>query len=93
VDATARVDTDAKVIRSFVGSGAVVAGHAEVIDSVVMSGARIAAGARVESSIVGARALIGERCELTDLSVVGYDEDVEAGTTLRAGSLPDPDSW
>ncbi len=93
VDRTARVDADAKISRSFIGSGAVVAAGAEVIDSVVMAGVRIAHGARIERSIIGARALIGDGCEVTELSVVGYDQDVDAGTILRAERLPGPDNW
>ena len=48
IDAAARIDPDAKVSRSMIGPGAVVAAGTEVVDSVVMAGARIAGGSRVE---------------------------------------------
>jgi len=75
------------------GPGVVVAGGTTVVDSVVMAGARIDAGCRIERSIIGARASIGAACELDELTVVGFDEDVPAGTTASGGSLPPPESW
>jgi mannose-1-phosphate guanylyltransferase len=93
IDATARIDPDAKVSRSMVGPGAVVAAGTEVVDSVVMAGARIAGGSRVERSVIGARSSVGESCELTELTVVGYDHDIAAGTVARGGCFPDPDTW
>ena len=76
-----------------VGPGAVVAAGTEVVDSVVMAGARIAGGSRVERSVIGARSSVGESCELTELTVVGYDHDIAAGTVARGGCFPDPDTW
>ncbi|HLU43186.1 MAG TPA: NDP-sugar synthase [Microthrixaceae bacterium] len=93
IDPTARIDADAKVSRSMIGPGVVVAGGTTVVDSVVMAGARIDAGCRIERSIIGARASIGAACELDELTVVGFDEDVPAGTTASGGSLPPPESW
>lgn len=93
IDPAARVDSDAKVSRSVIGAGAVVAAGAEVVDSVVMAGARIDAGCRVERSIVGARASVGASSALSELTVVGFDHDVPAGTISHGGSLPPPESW
>jgi mannose-1-phosphate guanylyltransferase len=93
IDAAARIDPDAKVSRSMVGPGAVVAAGTEVIDSVVMAGARVAGGSRVERSVIGARSSVGQSCELTELTVVGYDHDIAAGTVARGGCFPDPDTW
>lgn len=93
IDATARIDPDAKVSRSMVGPGATIAAGTEVVDSVVMAGVRVAAGSRVERSVIGARSSVGESCELTDLTVVGYDHDIAAGTVARGGCFPDPDTW
>lgn len=93
IDAAARIDPDAKVSRSMIGAGAVVAAGTEVTDSVVMAGARIATGSRVESSVIGGRSSIGESCELTELTVVGYDHDIAAGTVARGGCFPEPDTW
>jgi mannose-1-phosphate guanylyltransferase len=93
IDVTARIDPDAKVSRSMVGPGAVVAAGTEVVDSVVMAGARIATGSRVEQSLVGARSSVGESSELSELTVVGYDQDVPAGTVASGGCFPGPDTW
>ncbi len=93
VDPSARVDVDAKVSRSFVGPGAVVAAGAEVVDSVLMAGVRVAAGTRIERSIVGARSSIGASSSLVDLSVVGFDQDVPAGTTSSGERFPGPETW
>lgn len=93
VDEHAEVDPDAKVSRSFVGRGARIDAGAELIDSVVMEGARVAAGSRVERSIVGAGSSLGPGCELRELTVVGFDQDVAAGTVLHAERVPGPDRW
>lgn len=93
IDPAARIDPDAKVSRSMIGPGAVIASGTEVVDSVVMAGARVAAGSRVERSVIGARSSVGESCELTELTVIGYDHDIAAGTVARGGCFPGPDSW
>jgi mannose-1-phosphate guanylyltransferase len=93
VDSSARLDAGAEVRRSVVGPGAIVAAGATVEDSVVMAGARISAGAVVRSSLVGARSVVGEACELTDLTVVGFDEDVPAGTESSGGRFPPAEKW
>jgi len=93
IDPSARIDPDAKVSRSMIGPGVVIAGGTTVTDSVVMGCARIDAGSRVDRAIIGARASIGAACELSELAVVGFDEDVPAGTVSRGGSLPPPESW
>jgi mannose-1-phosphate guanylyltransferase len=93
VDDTARVDTDALVKRSVVGAGAIVAAGARVVDSVVMAGARISSGAVVNRSLIGARSVVGEGCDLSDLTVVGFDEDVPAGTSAVAGRFPPATTW
>ncbi len=93
IDPGARIDPDAKVTRSMVGAGAVVAGGTELIDSVVMAGARVAGGSRLERCVVGERSSIGESCELSALTVVGYDQDVAPGTVSAGGAFPDPETW
>ena len=90
---SARIDAGAIVKRSAIGPGVIVASGAQVEDSVVMAGARISAGATVQRSIIGARSVVGESCELTDLSVVGFDEDVPAGTAESGGRFPPPTEW
>ena len=76
-----------------VGPGAVLAAGTEVVDSVVMAGARIAPGTRVERSLIGARSSIGESSELSELAVVGYEQDLPAGTVARGGCFPDSSTW
>jgi NDP-sugar pyrophosphorylase family protein len=93
IDPTARVDPDSKVIRSAIGAGAVIAAGSEIVDSVVMAGARVAAGTRIERSIIGGRSSIGESSALRELTVVGYDQDVPAGTVASGECFPSSDSW
>jgi mannose-1-phosphate guanylyltransferase len=93
IDPTARVDAAAIVKRSVVGPGATVAAGAEVVDSVVMAGARVAARSCVHRSIVGARSVVGEGCDLSELTVVGYDQDVPAGTVELGGTVPPSEAW
>lgn len=93
IDPTARLDPDAKVVRSVIGQGVVVAAGASIVDSVVMAGATVGGGARVERCIVGARSVIGAGCELADLTVVGFDTDVPAGSTAVSELLPPTESW
>jgi len=93
VDDSCRLDVGAEVKRSVIGAGAIVAAGAKVVDSVVMEGARVSAGAVVSRSLIGARSVVGEACELTDLSIVGFDEDVPAGTVSAGGRFPPADTW
>lgn len=93
VDPSAQVDAGAVIKRSYVGAGAIVAAGATVIDSVVMAGARISSGVTVQRSLIGARSVVGEACDLSDLTVVGFDQDVPAGTSASGGRFPHPDSW
>jgi mannose-1-phosphate guanylyltransferase len=90
---SARVDLEAVVKRSVVGPGAIIAAGAQVVDSVVMAGARIAPSAVVRRSLIGARSVVGEACDLSDLSVVGFDQDVPAGTSAVGGRFPGPETW
>ncbi len=93
IDPTARVDPDAKVIRSVVGAGAVVAAGSEIVDSVVMGGVRVASGTRIERAIVGGRSAVGESSVLRELTVVGYDQDLPAGTVASGDVFPARDTW
>lgn len=93
VDDTARIDATATVRHSAVGRGALVAAGAEVVDSVLMAGARVSTGAVVHRSVIGCRAVVGEGSRLTDLSVVGFDEDVAAGTVAAGGLFPGRETW
>ena len=84
----ARVDGTATVVRSTVGSGAVIAGGAVVTDSVVMADAYVGPGAVLDRCLVGIGARIGEGAKLSDLTVVGFGEDVPAGTVSDCGRFP-----
>ena len=90
---SARIDAGAMVKRSMVGPGAIIASGAQVVDSVVMAGARISAGGSIHRSIIGARSVVGESCELSELTVVGFDEDVPPGTVESGGRFPPPTDW
>ena len=88
VHAGARVDGTAAVVRSSVGAGAVIAAGAEVVESVVMAGARVGPGASRIDCLIGSGARVGEGAELSELSVVGFGEEVPPGPSRRpAGSL------
>lgn len=93
VDESARIDHGAVVRRSYVGQGALVAAGAEVVESVIMAGARVSTGAVVHRSVVGGRSVIGEGSRLTDLTVVGFDEDVPPGTVSSGGVFPAHETW
>ena len=53
----------------------------------------MAAGARIERSVVGARSSVGASSTLVDLTVIGFDQDVPAGTTSSGERFPGPDAW
>lgn len=93
IDSEARIDIDAKVSRCYIGPGASVAAGCELVDSVVMAGARIGAGSVISRSIIGARSTIGEAASLRELSVVGFDHDVPAGSVGVGDRFPPPESW
>ncbi|HTN99757.1 MAG TPA: NDP-sugar synthase [Microthrixaceae bacterium] len=93
IDPEARVDADAKVTRCYIGAGASVAPGCELVDSIVMAGARIGASSVVSRSIVGARSTIGEATSLRELSVVGFDFDVAAGSVGVGDRFPAPEFW
>ena len=89
----ARIDGTATVVRSTVGSGAVIAGGAVVTDSVVMADAYVGPGAVLDRCLVGIGARIGEGAKLSDLTVVGFGEDVPAGTVSECGRFPSAQEW
>jgi mannose-1-phosphate guanylyltransferase len=76
------VAAGASVAGSVIGAGAVVEEGASVVDSVLLPGARVAASASVEGSVVGPRAIIGQRCVIHALSVIGADAITASGTVI-----------
>lgn len=78
----------AAVVRSVLGKGCVIDPGATVVESVLFGGSRVAADSKVIGSVLGARATVGERCEVRPVSVLGDDVVVSSGTTLDGVRLP-----
>ncbi len=93
IDEESRIDPGASVSRCFIGAGASIAARCELSDSVIMAGARVGAGSVISRSIIGARSSVGESSDLGDLTVVGFDQDVPAGSTGSGERFPPPESW
>ncbi|MFN8040252.1 MAG: NDP-sugar synthase [Acidimicrobiales bacterium] len=91
VDPGADIDPAAKVDHAVVYAGAQVQAGAVVENAAVLAGAVVGANAVVRDSIVGPGARIGDGAELSELTVIGADEQVEAGAVLSAARVPDPD--
>lgn len=89
----ATIHPDAVVTRSSVGAGAVIGAGSRVTDSVVMGDVTIGSGATIERSIIGGGASVASGVRLGSLSVVGYGEDVNAGTDVDGGVFPSPEQW
>ena len=88
VGTAAYVHAGARVERSVIGAGARLAEGVQVRNSVIMAGASIHAGAHVEGSIVGEEAIVGERAQLSDLTVVGCRFEVDPDVHLAGARLP-----
>lgn len=80
----ATVAENAVVTDSVIGHGAVIEEGASVTGSVLLAGARVAASASVDGSIIGAGAIIGQRCVIRGLSVVGPGVVTASGTVVDA---------
>jgi NDP-sugar pyrophosphorylase family protein len=72
----------ARVVRSVLGAGTVVAEGAVVEDSVLMDGCLVAADATVRGSIMGPRSKVGQRGDVRPVSVLGADAVVSSGTVV-----------
>jgi mannose-1-phosphate guanylyltransferase len=88
IDPTARIAADAVVEHSVVGPGVVIESGAEVLGSVLLAGVVVEAGASVHDSIVANGSVIEKGAALRELSVIGADQRVEAGSRLVGISLP-----
>lgn len=82
------VRAGAHVTRSVLGAGTVVGEGAEVRDSVLLPRVIVEPGAVVESSLVGEAAVVGEKCHLSSLTVVGPAMHIDAGTELSGDRVP-----
>ncbi len=89
----AAVAAGAHVTRSVVEDGARVDDGAVVEDSIVMPGVHVAGGAVVRGSIIGWDASVGRDAKVTDLTVVGAGERIDAGVSLSAALVPPKESW
>ncbi len=76
------------VSDSVIGAGAVIEAGAEVRNSVLLPGVRVAAQATVDGSIIGPRAVIGQRCSIHSLSVIGADVVTASGTVIDGERVP-----
>jgi mannose-1-phosphate guanylyltransferase len=72
----------ARVERSVVGAGSVIASGAVVVDSVVMEGGHVASNARVSGSVLGPHATVGQRADVRPISVLGVNAVVSSGTVV-----------
>jgi mannose-1-phosphate guanylyltransferase len=91
VDPCAQIADGATVVRSVIGPKAVVEAGADVSGSVVMTGAHIGSKARVHDSIVGPGAVVGSGASVEDLSILGENETIGSGETVRAARVPGED--
>jgi NDP-sugar pyrophosphorylase family protein len=82
------VEAGANVARSVLGAGCVVESAATVVDSVLLSGCRVARNATVAGSILGTNSVIGERCEVLPVSVLGMGTIVPSGTVVDGERIP-----
>jgi glucose-1-phosphate adenylyltransferase len=75
--------------------GVIVEKGATVVDSVLLPGVRVRAGATVTRAVLDDRVDVGERATVGgdgDITLVGRQAAVEAGTSLAAGGrLPEQD--
>ena len=89
VHPTAEVHPSAEVDDSIIGPGAVIEAGAVVRCSAVLPGARIESRAHVEGSIVADRSVVGEGAKLTNLTVVGHDQQVPQRAVLDGARVPE----
>jgi mannose-1-phosphate guanylyltransferase len=78
----AAIATGARVEESVIGAGAVVEDGASVVGSVLLPGARVASKASVDGSVIGPDAIVGQRCVIHALSVIGAGAVTASGTVI-----------
>ena len=59
-----------------------------VSDSVLMDGCHVAADAKVAGSVLGPRSIVGQRCDVRAVSVLGADAVVSSGTLVDGERVP-----
>jgi NDP-sugar pyrophosphorylase family protein len=78
----------AVVERSVLEVGSVVESGAVVSESVLMAGSRVTSGSRVADSVLGPRSVVGERCDVRSISVLGAGAVVASGSRLDGERVP-----
>ena len=78
----------ARIDNSVLGRGCVVDAGATVTDAVLLDGARVATGSSVTKSILGPGAIVGERCEIRPISVLGDGAMVPSGSLVDGERFP-----
>jgi mannose-1-phosphate guanylyltransferase len=86
--ASVQVGAGASLKESMFGEGVTVGEGAVVERSVCFDGATIGPGSEVRSSVIGRGARVEAGAVVTDLSLVGDDAVVPAGSRLSAGRIP-----
>jgi mannose-1-phosphate guanylyltransferase len=79
----------ATVGDSAVGPGCVVEARASVTGSVLLPRARVAADSVVSGSVLGPGSVVGERCDIRPLSVLGALTVVPSGTMVDGKRVPE----
>jgi len=78
----------ALVEDSVVGAGVMVEEGATVTGSVLLAGVRVASSATVEGSVIGPGAIVGQRCVIHGLSVIGAGAITASGTVIDGERVP-----
>lgn len=86
-----QVEAGATVVDAVAGHDVVVASGARVERSVLLPGARLGLGAIVIDSVVGSGGVVGPGAVLTDQTMVGDGQAIEAGTRISGGRVPPAD--
>jgi NDP-sugar pyrophosphorylase family protein len=84
----ALIGEGATVEWSAIGAGCVVEPGATVTGSVLLDGVRVAARSSVNGSVVGRGAIIGERCDVRPVSVLGFGAVVASGSVVDGERVP-----
>lgn len=91
VHPAAEINEGAMVSHSVVMEGARIAASVELRNSVVLPGARIESGSVISDSIIGVGSTIGSGSSVRDLTVVGHEVSIEAGSVLVGARVPEED--
>ena len=82
------IEEGATVSWSSIGAGCVIERGATVTGSVLLDGARVAARSSVNGSVLGRGSIIGERCDVRPVSVLGFGAVVSSGSVVDGERVP-----